>query len=203
MSSHHCEPTPRRAYRQTVRAERTAETRRRIVEAALGLHEEVGPARTSMSAVAKRAGVERPTVYRHFPDEASLFQACRGLHMASTPPPNPASWIGISDPEDRLRVALEDLYRYYEATERLTGNLLRDAAISPTVAAATASMTSGLAAAVQILLTGWEREPSARLRAVLELSVAFETWRSLCRRSGLESSVAIEIVVGAVRSVLP
>jgi AcrR family transcriptional regulator len=180
----------------------TAETRQRIVEAALSLHREVGPLRTSVSAVAKRAGVERPTVYRHFPDDTSLLAACRGLHLATQPPPDPRSWATIEDPEDRLQVALAGLYGYYEETEHLTANLLRDAAASTTVAAAIAAMTEGLAVAVSLLAVGWTPGPPSQLsRAALEHAVAFETWRSLCRRSGLDRDTAIHLVVGMVGSV--
>src|SRR5215813_2304510 len=111
--------TPKRPYRQRERADHVAKTRRRIAEAAAELHGTVGPARTTISAVAERAGVGRPTVYRHFPTEADLF--------AANPWPDPAAWIAIADPRERLATALDALYGYYEETGATLANVRRDA----------------------------------------------------------------------------
>ena len=202
MSSQSSEPTQPRPYRQTRRAAKTEQTRRRITEAALALHEEIGPARASISAVAKRAGVERPTVYRHFPDERSLLAACRGHSMSLHPPPTPGGWTQIEDPADRLRVALASLYAYWGQTEQLTANLIRDAAISAAVAEAISMMSAALKAVVDLLATGWSPAPDRALivRAALEHAISFDTWRSLCRRSALEESAAIELMVAMVGS---
>jgi len=191
-----------RPYRQTRRATKTEETRRRIVDAALALHEEIGPARSSIAAVAKRAGVERPTVYRHFPDERSLLAACRGHSLSQHPPPDPSGWVAIEDPDERLRMALSALYAYYAETERLTANLLRDAAVSPAVAEAMMIMSAGLAAAVDLLEVGWPTDEgrAGLVRAALTHAVSFDTWRSLCRRSSLDEGAAIDLIVGMVRS---
>ena len=197
--------TPNRArrYVQTRRAAQVAETVRRIVEAALSLHEEVGPANTSISAVAKRAGVERPTIYRHFPDERSLLSACRGHHMTLHPPPTPETWMHIEEPGERLRVALTGLYAYYTENEQMTANLLRDATLSPSVAEATILMREGLLAMTALLSAGWSEEPStsSRVRPGIGHAVSFETWRSLCRQQELEASEAIELMLGMIRSV--
>jgi AcrR family transcriptional regulator len=195
-------PERRRRYVQTRRAEQSSETGRRIVEAALSLHEEVGPANTSISAVAKRAGVERPTVYRHFPDERSLLAACRGHHMALHPPPTSEAWMHIDEPSERLRVALAELYAYYDENERMTANLVRDATISPTVAEATAMMREALAGMTTRLSAGWseDRNVNRRVRAGIGHALSFETWRSLCRREGLQPSVAVELMLGMIRS---
>src|SRR3954454_24302077 len=88
-----------------VRAQLEAETRRRITESAVELHGTVGPARTSMSAVAERAGVRRSTLYRHFPDEDALFAACSSHWVAENPRPDLEAWAAIEDPDDRLLVA--------------------------------------------------------------------------------------------------
>src|SRR4051794_10310118 len=116
----------RRPYRKKRRAELEEETRLRITESAVALHGSLGPARTSMSAVAERAGVPRSTLYRHFPDEEALFDACSTHWTAENPPPDVAGWGGIEDPDARLRAALEALYAYYRRTEAMTANLLRD-----------------------------------------------------------------------------
>src|SRR6187401_2194671 len=102
----------KRTYRMRQRAEREAQTRRRITESAVALHEEVGPARTSISAVAERAGVRRSTVYRHFPDDEALFAACSSHFRAANPPPDPAAWAAMKDPARRTRIALGELYAF-------------------------------------------------------------------------------------------
>src|SRR5436305_8456994 len=103
----------KRPYRKTRRADHEEQTRLRITESAIELHGTLGPARTSISAVAERAGVRRSTLYRHFPDEAALFAACTSHWMAANPMPDLAGWAAIQDPDGRLRRALEQLYAYY------------------------------------------------------------------------------------------
>ena len=107
----------KRKYELKKRADGVAETHRRITEAAIELHATVGPSRTTMSAVAKAAGVERRTLYRHFPTEADLFEACSTHYFAANPWPDLANWRAIRDPRERLERALDELYAYYERTE--------------------------------------------------------------------------------------
>src|SRR3954465_1979840 len=102
-----------RKYQQKRRAEQQAGTRHRIVEAMVDLHREVGPARTTISAIAERAGVERLTVYRHFPHEAAMFRACTTHYATQVPGPDAAMWAGIEEPAERLRSALHQFYDYY------------------------------------------------------------------------------------------
>src|SRR5829696_6193269 len=123
----------KRPYRKKRRAELEAETRRRITESAVELHGTVGPSHTSMSAVAERAGVRRSTLYRHFPDEAALFEACSAHWAAGNPPPDISAWAAIEDPDERLRVALAEFYAYYRRTERMMANLVRDEATNANV----------------------------------------------------------------------
>jgi AcrR family transcriptional regulator len=113
-------------YNLKKRAERQEETRLRIVRATLELHEILGPALTTRSAIAQRAGVTRPTVYSHFPDDLSLGKACSSLGLSENPLPDPGRWEEISEPEERLRSALSDLYSYFRRRERLWANVLRD-----------------------------------------------------------------------------
>jgi AcrR family transcriptional regulator len=113
-------------YELKKRAERQEETRLRIARATLELHETVGPALTTRSAIAERAGVTRPTVYSHFPDDLSLGKACSSLGLSENPLPDPGRWEEISDPEERLRSALTDLYSYFRRREQLWANVLRD-----------------------------------------------------------------------------
>src|SRR5688572_32436472 len=116
----------RRPYRLRARAAAMDRTVQRIIDAAVGLHGTVGPASTTMSAVAERAGVTRATLYRHFPTEGALFAACSADWLAANPRPNPEPWIGIADPARRLATALDQLYGYYRSTEQMRANLLRD-----------------------------------------------------------------------------
>src|SRR5512132_3547504 len=112
-----------RPYRMKRRAELEEQTRARIAESAAALHEELGPARTSISAVAERAGVRRSTVYRHFPDEPALFAACSAHWAAANPVPDLDRWAAIEDPDERLRRSLEELYAYYRRTQGMLDNL--------------------------------------------------------------------------------
>src|SRR6187549_2915816 len=123
----------KRPYRMKRRAELEEQTRRRITESAVALHEELGPAQTSISAIAERAGVRRSTVYRHFPDEDALFAACSSHWRAANPPPDPRAWSSIADPAERTRTALRALYAFYGSTEAMYVSLLRDEPLVPPV----------------------------------------------------------------------
>ena len=122
---------PVRKYDQQKRAEQTAKTKRRIVEATVGLHQKVGPAATQINEIARIAGVQRVTVYSHFPDEASLFMACSAHWRALHPTPDPSAWLATKDPAKRRRLALRELYGWYRETEPMTANVLRDAELRP------------------------------------------------------------------------
>src|SRR6202007_64992 len=117
----------------TRRAELEEQTRRRITESAVALHEELGPAQTSISAIAERAGVRRSTVYRHFPDEDALFAACSSHWRAAHPPPDPRRRGAGADPSDRTETALRELYAFYRRTQRMYASLLRDEPVVPVV----------------------------------------------------------------------
>ncbi|HSD78095.1 MAG TPA: helix-turn-helix domain-containing protein [Solirubrobacteraceae bacterium] len=186
----------KRRYRMRRRAELEAQTRLRITESAVELHGTVGPARTSVSAVADRAGVRRSTVYRHFPDEEALFDACSAHWAAANPPPDLASWAGIGDPDARLRSALGELYGYYRRTERMVDNLLRDEEVVPVVKARLGAYRGYLAAAHDTLLRGRPARGRARRRvaAAVGHALAFATWRSLAREQGLDDAQAADLM---------
>ena len=186
-----------RRYTLKRRAERQAQTRQRIVDAAVELHGTVGPAATTISAIAERAGVERLTVYRHFPDEVALLRACSGQWLAANPPPDPGAWGAIESPEARLRTALGELYAYYDRTEAMMANTLRDAPQIPVLAEQMASFAGFLRAAQDLLLRGWPAGPE--LRAALGHALEFETWRSLVRRQGLDQDGAVALMAAFVR----
>ena len=175
-----------RAYRMRRRAESQEQTRLRITEAAVDLHGTLGPARTSVKAVAERAGVERTTVYRHFPDERALFHACSGHWRAANPSPDPAGWAAVADPDERLRIALRELYAYYAKTEQMLGNLLRDATTVPIVGELMQGLRARVDAMREALLRGRPERGRARrdVRAALGHALAFGAWSSLVREEG-------------------
>jgi AcrR family transcriptional regulator len=191
-----------RTYELKRRAERQQETRRRIVEAAVELHTVLGPSRTTVRAIAERAGVTRPTVYAHFPDDRSLFQACSGHVRASVPPPDPTVWRSISDPAERLETALRDLYGYYERLEPLLENVQRDAAVMPLVAEMNAYRVRYLEEMRDLLLEAWATcgGARARLRRVIGHALEFGTWQSLVRRQGCRTNEAAQLMLALVRS---
>ena len=173
------------------------------MEAAVDLHHSVGPARTTISAIAELAGVQRLTVYRHFPDERSLFQACSGQWAADHPPPDPSAWSSVADPEERLRVALRELYAHHRKTEQMTANVRRDLPQVPALQEIAAARAPYLNAVRIALERGWKARGRRRtlLRAVIGHAVEFETWRSLTRHQGLEDTEAVEAMVSLARAV--
>jgi AcrR family transcriptional regulator len=184
--------TSPRPYTKTRRAELEQETRERITEAAMELHGSLGPARTTISAIAQRADVQRATVYRHFPDEESLFAACSAHWRAQNEPPDLAAWAAIRDPADRLAVGLAELYAWYGRTQQMLELLIRDLPVVPAVQSQF-RLPGYLNAAADVLLAGRPERGAARrrARAALGHAVAFETWLSLVRQQGLTSAEAI------------
>jgi AcrR family transcriptional regulator len=190
----------KRPYRKKRRAELEEETRRRITESAVDMHGTVGPARTTMSAVAERAGVRRSTLYRHFPDEAALFEACTGHWLAQNPPPDISAWAAIDDPDQRLQTALDELYAYWRRTEPMMENLLRDEATNENVRRNFRTFHQFMAAAGEILLAGRGVRGRARKRTLAAIchALGFTTWQSLARDQGLDDPDAIRLMLGLV-----
>jgi AcrR family transcriptional regulator len=191
----------KRRYRQTRRAEASAETARRIVEAAIELHGTVGPARTTVSAIAERAGVERLTVYRHFPGEEQLYRACVTHGWERLPPPNQRAWAKISDPEERLRTALTELYAYYRDVGDALLVIVRDFRHVPMLAALNAPYLAGWDEMRAVLARGWKTRGRRRqaLTAAIAHSLDPSTWESLVRRQSLREEDAVELLVRLVR----
>ena len=190
----------KRPYRMKRRAELEEITRRRITESAVALHGTLGPARTSISALAEHAGVRRSTVYRHFPDEASLFAACTAHWAAENPVPDIGAWAAIEDPEARLRAALDALYPYYGRTAGMMENLIRDEPVSEVVRQNFAGYHQYIAAARDALVRGRPSRGRARTRdpAAIGHALAFATWRSLALDEGLDDAQAAELMVRLV-----
>jgi AcrR family transcriptional regulator len=191
-----------RAYRKRVRAQQEAQTRRRITEAAVKLHGTVGPARTTIKGVADEAGVQRATVYRHFPTEELLFEACSTHWRNLNPPPDPAAWASISDPNERLAAALAELYAWYGWAEPMLNNTQRDAPLVPAMAAAVKTFRSHFEALRDALLRGRPERGRARTRvaAAIGHALAFPTWRSLVSEQGLSDEDAVDLMTRMVSS---
>lgn len=187
-----------RTYTLRKRAEQQADTRRRIVEAAIELHGSVGPANTTLSMIAERAGVQRHTLYAHFPDERSLGMACSGLHYEREPLPDAAAWRDIRNPGERLLTGVRAVYDWYERNERITACILRDAEIHPLTREIIALRFAPSARAWQEVLGAGL---NAKQRAMLQLALSFYTWRSLVRDAGLKQGAAVEAMVQAVAGV--
>jgi AcrR family transcriptional regulator len=186
----------RRTYRMTRRAELEAQTRLRITESTMALHGTLGPAYTSVSAIADHAGVRRSTVYRHFPDEIALFNACSAHWLAENPAPDLAAWRAVKDPDERLRTALAELYAYYRETERMRENLLRDEATMPVLRKLLGGYRAYLGLAADTLMRGRGLRGTAarRVRAAVGHALAFATWQSLARIEGLADGEAAELM---------
>ena len=188
-----------RKYELKRRAERLAETRERIVEATVGLHATVGPAHTTISAIAEQAGVQRHTVYAHFRDERELFAACSAHWAALHPFPDPARWTDIDDPKRRLREALNAVYEWYE---HVADDLLifkRDSGVHATTAELVARRENALLALRDALAVGWSRRRA--VKAAIGHALELETWHSLVRRHGLSHEQAVDAMLRFVSSV--
>jgi AcrR family transcriptional regulator len=186
----------KRPYRMTRRAELEERTRRRITESAVKLHGTVGPARTSISALADDAGVRRSTVYRHFPDEAALFAACSSHWRAANPVPDLARWAAVEDVDERLCRALTELYAHYRRSERMMTNILRDEAAVPILSKTLAGYRQYLMNAQDTLMAGRTVPRSARklVHAAIGHALAFHPWRSLAIDQGLDDGEVADLM---------
>ena len=196
-------------YQLKKRAEREQETRLRIVRATVELHETVGPALTTRSAIAERAGVSRPTVYSHFPDELSLGKACSSLDLSENPLPDPGMWEQIADPEKRLREALSELYDYFRRREGLLANILRDQEMphlkdDPDVREIMRPIVEHWERMQRALAMGWEIHKSHTpplLQGAIGLALDFQNWRTMVRKQGMTDEQAVELMARMVRCV--
>ena len=193
--------TRRRSYQKTRRAHDEQQTRARIVDAAEDLHLTLGPARTSVSAIAEHAGVTRATVYRHFSDEESLFLACSSQWLSRQRLPNLEAWTAHDDPLVRLRAGLTDIYRYYRSGEQMLTHIHRDAESVPQSVKANRVRTQRRW--VETLLQPFPRRSARILPAAIGHAAAFETWRSLCVVQGLSNRSAVELMLGMVTIASP
>lgn len=193
-----------RKYEMKRRAERMQETRQRITEAAVELHQTVGPARTTVSAVAEKAGVQRHTYYAHFPELKDLYQACTAHYLEQNPLPEPPFWADVADAEERLRVALSEVYAYYGHNEPMLANVLRDAQLDPIAQENMVSFYQYWEAMRDALADafGASGERREALLSAVALALDLQTWRTLVRQQELSQGRAVELMVGMVRCLM-
>lgn len=194
----------RRRYRQRLRAASSAATRQRIVEATLALHQELGPATTTVAAIARRAGVPRMTVYRHFPDEESLFDACSGTYAIEHPPPDIGPALGERDPIARLRAVLRTLFAYYRATEPMTAQLLRSAETHAPTRERMRPYRNLIEMVTRALAPALMASPERQhvVAAAVRHALAFATWQSLASDTRLSDEEVTDLLVGLVETAM-
>jgi len=180
------------------RAEQVGQTRQRIVDAAVTLHGSVGPAATTIAAIADLAKVTRLTVYRHFPDETALFNACSSHWLSQQQPPDPGAWAQIGDPAGRLRAGLADLYRFYRAGAEMLARLYRDFAALPEQHQQRLQDQADRYCDLLAAPFGGDSGQRRLVRAVIGHAVSFRTWHSLCIGQGLSGQEVVEIMTSAV-----
>jgi AcrR family transcriptional regulator len=188
-------PVEKRAYRQEKRATKSAETRRRIAEAALELHGTLGPAQTTHSMIATRAGVQRHTLYAHFPEERDLFLACSGLFLERDPLPDPLPWREFERPRKKLKAGLGAIYDWYDRNAGILAAVLRDAEYHE-LTREVVDLRQGpkVIAYHNILGEGLD----TRQKALLHLALSFHTWRTLVMESGMSRDDAIAAMTDAI-----
>lgn len=189
-----------RKYELKKRAERQEETRERIVEAAIHLHETVGAQGATISAIAQQAGVERLTVYRHFPDERSLVSACTSHYFARHPSPDTEQWRAIVEPAVCLRTALAEIYAYYRQTEAMMDSIYRNLAFVPVLQELLEPFFAKWIAVTDMLVEKFAVDHDQRilLRSAVALAIHFLAWRTLIREQGLEDAQAVEVMVNMI-----
>jgi AcrR family transcriptional regulator len=193
-----------RRYEMRKRAEQIDSTRKRIVEATVGMHGTVGPAQTTVAGIARAAGVTRLTVYRHFPDDDALFTACSEHWMSHQVMPDPSTWTGADDPVECVRAALSDLYRFYRdgAADGLTLIYRDKEALPPRHRR---RLDDRDLRHVDVLASGFNagRAADRRLRGLLAHAVSFWTWHSLCVESALTNEEAVVAMTALVAGAHP
>lgn len=201
MSNKKGKKETRRPYTLKVRARRQEEVHHRITLAAVHLHGAIGPAKTTMKAIAEHAGVRRATIYNHFSSEFELLDACSSHWFGQNPPPDPSPWAAIGDPAQRVRQALGEMYDYYTRGRYMLEKVLRDAPLVPALAEILRhKWLPLLEQIVGILAAGWDygaSEDEDNARASLKVAFDFFTWRTLVD-SGLSNEKAAELAAGWV-----
>jgi AcrR family transcriptional regulator len=188
----------KRKYELRKRADKQAETRRRIVEATVMFHGTIGPARTTVTDICRKAGIQRTTFYRHFPDELSLFKECRAFSINESPMPDPDACATIADPMHRVRSGLGTAYAFYRKHEQGMAAIIRDSEVMP-VGGGFFQFADRLR---DVMAAGWKAKGTrhARILAACGHAADFQTWRSLARKQGLSDGDVIEAMVALIKA---
>ena len=186
----------KRKYKKTRRAEQQEQTRDRIVEATVALHEELGPANTSIKAVAERAGVQRLTVYRYFPDDVSLYQACTSHWLSLNPPPDSSGWSGIEMAEEQTTTALLEFFKYYRRTESMWTGAYRDVEDIAALKKGMDGFEAYIDEACYALVKAWKLRGKRKQQLSLTVrhALRFATWR-LLKQEKLNDKQITELVM--------
>src|SRR5262245_6441954 len=186
-----------RKYKLRLRADSQRKTRKKIVEATVHLHQTIGSSKTTISAIAEKAGVERLTVYRHFPNERSLFTACTSHYLTLNPPPDPSEWERIAEPTQRLRTALTEIYAFHVRTEPMFSRAAHDLDEIPVLREVLEPFFSYWKQVRDILCAPWKVTGRTRglARALIGHAISFQTWRSLVQEQGLKNAEAVDLLV--------
>ncbi|MES0327831.1 MAG: TetR/AcrR family transcriptional regulator [Gammaproteobacteria bacterium] len=191
----------KRKYSKTIRAEQQEQTRERIVEATVALHEELGPAKTSIKAIAEKAGVQRVTVYRYFPDDVSLFQACTSHWLSQNQPPDLNDWAGFESADEKTYAALLAFYQYYSQTETMWTGAYRDAGDIVALQIPMGNFEAYIDQVRDTLLKSWKRtgKRKQQLSVTLRHGLRFTTWQSL-KRENLKDKQITELVMSWIQT---
>jgi AcrR family transcriptional regulator len=194
--------TEKRPYRLKARGDQQQATRLRIIKATAALHDELGPARTTVSEIARRAGVQRLTVYNHFPNEADLLDACGAHWMAEHPLPDMSAAIAEPDAAERLRRVLTGLYGWYRENETSTEHLQRDRLLMPALdELMSIRMDREMGSLADLLAAGFTgADQRAEVRATVALALDFWSWRRLSHEGMTDEAVAA-IMTAAAKAV--
>ena len=177
------------------RSENIDDTRLKIVEATVELHSTLGPAATTVMGIADKAGVTRATVYRHFPDDLSLFDACSMHWLSQQIGPKPDAWAQIAGAQERLQAGLADLYRFYQNGESMLTLIYRDLEYLPAKHQLELQEKDDYFREVLLAAFPKRTRSEKHMRAVVGHAVSFETWRSLCINNHLSNQAAIDVMV--------
>lgn len=191
-----------RDYTKKQRAASEEATRRRIVEATIELHQAQGGDATTISEIARRAGVGRVTVYRHFPDELALLGACTGLYLERNPVPDLTRWLAEPDPIARLELGLRETYTYHRQTERMMSVAERDVVTNPVLATLLEPMEEYWRQARDALAAGWGEPDGSReeVAATIALALALSTWKLLTGSQGLSDEQCVHLFTQSVQA---
>jgi AcrR family transcriptional regulator len=185
-----------REYKMVKRRDKVEETKRRIAKATYELHSTIGPALTTVALISDRARLPRQTVYRNFANQLEIFRSCIAFGLEMNPLPDPSRWESIADPGERLQIGLTELYRWFEATEPVMTNSLRDFGAVPESAEAMQPVGEVFGRMYQALSQGWD---GPAVSPVLSLAVDFSTWKKLHREQGMASSAIVDMWLEIIR----